>query len=77
MERVEMAAGGELLVDEKWLQMALCVSRATVMRWRDNGTLPSPVRLPGRMLRWRRSDIEAWVASDGRVGQDNRMRRSG
>ena len=61
MERVEMAAGEELLVGEVWMRKALSVSRATLYKWRDNGTLPAPVRLPGRVLRWRREEVEAWV----------------
>ena len=37
------------------------VSRRTVIRWRDNGTLPPVVRI-GRCVRWRRSDIDGFVA---------------
>ncbi len=74
--RPEMTDEGRLLVDERWLRDSLCVSRATVMRWRDNGTLPPPVLLPGRLLRWRMADIEEWIKNgcrnsriDGRRGK--------
>ncbi|NMC21743.1 MAG: helix-turn-helix domain-containing protein [Thermogutta sp.] len=40
----------------------LSVSRRTVWRMRDSGHLPAPVRLGGA-IRWRRGDIENWIAS--------------
>ena len=39
----------------------LCVSRLTVFRWRSAGRLPLPVKI-GRVVRWRRSEIETWIA---------------
>jgi predicted DNA-binding transcriptional regulator AlpA len=38
----------------------LRISRAHLHRLRSAGMLPAPVRL-GRAVRWRRSDIEAWI----------------
>lgn len=38
------------------------VSRRAVIRWRDNGTLPPALKV-GRLIRWRRSDIEKWIES--------------
>lgn len=35
-------------------------SRRAVVRWRDNGTLPPALKL-GRLVRWRRGDVEAWI----------------
>lgn len=32
----------------------------TVIRMRDNGTLPPPLKV-GRLIRWRKSDIEKWI----------------
>ena len=39
----------------------LNVSRLTVFRWRSAGRLPLPVKI-GRVVRWRRSEIETWIA---------------
>lgn len=41
-----------------WLQ----VSPQTVYKWRSLGTGPSAMRL-GKHLRWRRCDVEQWLAS--------------
>ncbi len=42
------------------LQGLLKCSRRAVIRWRDNGTLPPALKL-GRLVRWRRGDVEAWI----------------
>jgi excisionase family DNA binding protein len=42
------------------LQDLLKVSRRAVIRWRDNGTLPPALKI-GRLVRWRRGDVEAWI----------------
>lgn len=45
------------------------VSRATIDRWRDDGSFPPPVVLRVRpcgrptSIRWRTEDVEAWLAS--------------
>lgn len=53
-----------LLLDTRDLSNELRLSRRTVQRMLAAGTLPEPVRLPGhRALRWRRADIEAWIAA--------------
>lgn len=33
----------------------------TIWRYRDAGYLPPPIKI-GTAVRWRRSDIEAWIA---------------
>lgn len=39
----------------------LACSAKTVYRLTDRGAIPKPIRLGG-MLRWRRADIEQWIA---------------
>ena len=39
----------------------LSVSLITVWRWRDAGRMPAPIKI-GAIVRWRRDDIERWIA---------------
>lgn len=50
----------EPLMTAKEVAALLRVSAQTVSRWADEGNL-SPVTLPGRVLRFRRVDIEAML----------------
>ena len=40
----------------------LAVSRLTIFRWRAAGRLPPPLKI-GRVVRWRRLEIETWLAA--------------
>ena len=37
------------------------VSPATIYRWIKEGNFPKPVRLGANMVRWKATDIEAWM----------------
>jgi len=37
------------------------VSRPTLYRWIKQGKFPKPIRLGANMVRWKASDIEAWL----------------
>ncbi len=39
------------------------ISRSTVYEMIGRGEFPRPVKLGARAVSWRRSDIEAWLAS--------------
>jgi predicted DNA-binding transcriptional regulator AlpA len=41
----------------------LRVPRSTFLRWRQLGQAPRAIRLPGGQLRFRRSDLTAWIAA--------------
>ena len=43
------------------LEKLLKVSPATIYRWIKEGNFPKPVRLGANMVRWKISDIEAWM----------------
>ena len=44
--------------------IAICgLSRSTIYEMIGRGEFPAPVRLGARAVGWRRSDIEAWLAS--------------
>ncbi len=39
------------------------LSRSTIYAWMASGDFPKPVALGARLVGWRESDIEAWLAS--------------
>ena len=44
--------------------IAICgLSRSTIYEMIGRGEFPAPVKLGARAVGWRRSDIEAWLAS--------------
>ena len=43
------------------LEKLFKVSRATIYRWVNNGHFPKPIHLGANMVRWKASDIEAWM----------------
>lgn len=60
---------GALLIDSKEVAKLLGVSPSTVWRMRCEGQLPPPVFVCRRLVKWKRSDIMAWIESSGKVGQ--------
>lgn len=53
---------GAALLDAKQVAATLAVSVRHVRRLADGGDLPRPVRL-GKLIRWRRQEIERWIAA--------------
>jgi predicted DNA-binding transcriptional regulator AlpA len=51
----------DALLDVKALTKLLLANDRTVRRWRQMPGFPKPLKLDGP-LRWRRSDIEQWLA---------------
>jgi prophage regulatory protein len=43
------------------LEAKFGVSRATIYRWTKAGTFPAAIHLGANMVRWKVSDIEAWL----------------
>ena len=39
------------------------LSRSTIYAWMKAGAFPQPVALGARLVGWRESDIEAWMAA--------------
>lgn len=38
------------------------ISERTVRRMADDGRMPKPIRMGTRLCRWKRTDLEAWLA---------------
>lgn len=49
------------LVDVRAFAAILGSSPRNIWRLRDGGLCPRPIRI-GRLVRWRKSDIEKWIA---------------
>ena len=44
------------------LEAKFGVSRATIYRWTKAGTFPAAIHLGANMVRWKSSQVEAWIA---------------
>ena len=43
------------------LESLFQISRAPIYRWVKEGSFPKPIHLGANMVRWKVSDIEAWI----------------
>ena len=50
------------------LAVLVQVSEKTLRRWRSEGRLPPAVEIGG-VVRWRREDVDAWLASNLETGR--------
>lgn len=50
-----------LLLDARAAAQLLAVSESTLWKLHSSGRIPNPMRLGGRVVRWRREELEAWV----------------
>ena len=57
-----MTETGRLMTVQE-VAAACGISVPSVWRWARQGTFPTPVRVAKRSTRWRRNEIEAWLAS--------------
>ena len=53
-----------LTVTARQLAIMLNVSERTIRMMDSTGTLPRPVRIGGRSVRWRVREIESWLEAD-------------
>ena len=44
------------------IETAFSISSATIYRWMKEGNFPKPVHMGPNMVRWKASDIDAWLA---------------
>lgn len=52
------------LIGRRELAQKLNCSERSLDRLRENGGIPRPMKLGGRKLCWRLTDVEAWIAAD-------------
>ena len=64
-------ANGALLIDSKEVAKILGVSSSTIWRMRCSNQLPPPVFVCRRLVKWKRSNIMAWIESQGGSSEVN------
>lgn len=50
-----------LLIDARAAAELLNIGESTLWKLHSQGRIPNPMRLGGRVVRWRREELEAWV----------------
>jgi len=69
-----MTSEPDYLLPLSEVKKRVSISSATIYRWIQEGKFPLPLKLSSNCVRWRESDINAWIASlpftDGRTGEE-------
>ena len=52
-----------MLMTLRQVRAMTAMGKSTVYRKVDDGTFPRPIRLGPRTVRWRRWEVEGWIAS--------------
>lgn len=50
------------LLNDRQAAEYLAIARRTLWMMSSSGEIPAPIRLPGRITRWRRTDLDAAIA---------------
>ncbi len=58
----------ERLLRRREVEAITGLARSTIYRLMKDGTFPRPIRVGPSAVRWRLSDIEAWMASRPTTG---------
>jgi excisionase family DNA binding protein len=57
-----IAAPEKLLLTDREVAELVGVTGKTIRNWADAGTFPAGIKM-GRLRRWRRADVLAWIAA--------------
>ena len=55
------------LLNRKQVEELLGIKKSSLYSYMRQGDFPAPIRLSPKCVRWRRSEIEAWLASRPRA----------
>ncbi len=69
----EIASGSALINAKTLSREYLAISLPTLWRMRANGKLPPAIALSSQCLRWRRCDVESWIASGCPPANEQRL----
>ena len=53
----------EKLLNRREIEQMLNIGRSSVFRYLKEQGFPEPIRLSARSLRWRESEVQAWIES--------------
>jgi prophage regulatory protein len=67
----------ETLVGPDAVAAALGVSKQTIRRWWQAGLMPAPMRCGRRAIRWRLSELNAWLEKKENENDDNSRKSQG
>ena len=62
-DRPPVATSAALLLDAREAAALIRVSRATFWKLYSQGNVPAAVRFGARVVRWRKQELETWVAA--------------
>jgi len=54
------------LLDIKQVVPMAGVQRSALNEWSKDGRFPAPIRLSARCTRWKLSEVQAWIAAQGK-----------
>ena len=63
----------EPLVEIGVLTSIFGVSRGTIRRWVEGGVFPQPLRVNRRLIRWKLSEVQAFIESKGNQDAKHRI----
>lgn len=61
-EGADVGREPSLLIGPEAVAQMLGCSQRHVRRQADAGQMPRPVKLGNKLIRWRRAEVEAWIA---------------
>ena len=53
--------GAEVLIDRAEVERRVCLTRATIYKYMRHGDFPLPLKTGPKAVRWRLSEITAWM----------------
>lgn len=60
----------ETLLRRRDVERITALSRSTIYSRMQQGTFPEPIRIGGRAVRWRQSDVNHWLQQHGAGGAE-------
>lgn len=66
---------GERLLSLKQVREKIGVGTSTIYRWLEARKFPEPLQVTDTMVRWRMSDLDAWIAARAPADGGSRQRK--
>ena len=59
-----------ILLTREQVEAMLGVKKSAIYQWMRERDFPAPIRLSKKCVRWRREELEAWLAAQPRAEGD-------